>query len=65
MDDDIRKQLEDQAKKIDLIYRSVEVTRNYFKWTLIITVAVIVLPLIGMLFMIPALMSMVGQYSGL
>lgn len=33
-------------RKVDEIYKSIEKTRKYFKWTLIVTIAVIVLPLI-------------------
>lgn len=54
--------LTELEKKIDAIYASVEKTRNYFKWTMIITVALFVLPLIGLLFAIPSFMSnYVGQ----
>lgn len=49
-------------EKIDKIYISVEKTRKYFQWTLIITVIVFVLPLILMVFAIPAFIS---TYSGM
>ncbi len=54
MDQEINKKLEEQSQKIDAIYRSVEKTRRYFLWTLIISVAVIVLPLVGLFFAIPS-----------
>lgn len=44
-------------EKIDKIYDSVEKTRKYFKWTMIITVALFVLPLIGLVFAVPSFMS--------
>ena len=44
-------------EKIDKIYNSVEKTRKYFKWTMIITVALFVLPLLGLVFAIPSFMS--------
>ena len=44
-------------KKIDLVYESSEKTRKYLKWTGIITVAVLVLPLIGLMFAIPSFIS--------
>lgn len=54
--------LAELEKKIDAIYSSVEKTRTYFKWTMIITVALFILPLIGLLFAIPSFMSnYVGQ----
>lgn len=53
----MQKALEDQQKKIDAIYVSVEKMRSYFKWTLIITIALFVLPLIGLVFAIPSFLS--------
>jgi hypothetical protein len=44
-------------QKIDAIYTSVEKTRRYILTTLIITVAVVVLPVIGLLFAVPSFMS--------
>ena len=61
--DEILKRLEAQEQKIDAIWRSVEKTRKYFMWTLIITVIVIVLPLIGLLFVIPAFLQSVNLSS--
>ncbi len=43
--------------KIDAIYISVEKTRKYFFWTMIITVVLFVLPLVGLVFAIPAFMT--------
>ncbi len=40
-------------KKIDAVYASVEKTRKYFRLTLIISIAVIILPLIALVFLIP------------
>jgi len=50
---DIAARLERVEAKTDAIFRSAEKTRRYFLGTLIITVATIVLPLIGMIFLIP------------
>ena len=57
MQPDIQKQVEELNRKIDEIYVSVEKTRKYFLWTMIITVAVVVLPLIGLMFVIPSFIS--------
>jgi len=46
--------------KIDEMYVSVEKLRKYFLWTGIITVALIVLPLIGLLFALPSFFSAEG-----
>ena len=64
MDPEILKKLEEQDKKIDRIFISVEKTRKYMMWTGIITVAVIVLPLIGLVFVIPSFMSSYTQSLG-
>lgn len=62
MDQEILKEIAEQRKMLEEIYRSVEKTRRYFLWTLIITVAVIVLPLAGLFMVIPQLLN---TYSGL
>ncbi len=56
---------EEQQKKIDQIFVSVEKTRMYFKWTLIISIAVIVLPAIGLAFAIPAYLKTLQLPAGL
>jgi hypothetical protein len=61
MEEEILKQITEQGKKIDEIYRSVEKTRKYFLWTMIITVALFVLPLIGLMIAIPTVMSTYGS----
>ena len=57
MDADVEKELREQRALLEKVYKSSEATRKYFKWTLIITVALIVLPLIGLLFAIPAFLQ--------
>jgi hypothetical protein len=57
METDLQKKLEDQDQKLEAIYKSVEKMRKYFLWTMIITIAVIVLPLIGLAFAIPSFMA--------
>ena len=63
--DEILRKLEESEKKLDAIYRSVERTRKYFLWTLIITIVLIVLPLLGLFFIIPKFLSTLGTYSSL
>ena len=71
MEQDILKKLDElassaneQEKRIDDIYKSVEKTRKYFMWTLIVTVATIVLPLIGLMVAIPwFLKTMTSAYG--
>jgi type IV secretory pathway component VirB8 len=66
VENDTAKKLETLEAKIDAIYVSVEKTRKYFFWTMIITVVVLVLPMIGLAFAIPAFMTnYVGAMNGL
>jgi len=51
--EETEQRLVQMQEKVDKIYVSVEKTRRYFMWTLIISIAVMVLPLIGRLITIP------------
>lgn len=57
MDDELKRRLDAQDEMIGRIGRSVEKTQRYFKWTLIISLVVIVLPLIVIAFVLPSLTS--------
>ena len=57
MQPDIENKIAEIEKKIDQIYVSVEKTRKIIMWTGIITLAVIILPLIGLMFVIPSFLS--------
>jgi type IV secretory pathway component VirB8 len=52
---------EDTKQKINAIYVSVEKTRRYFLWTLIITMVLFVLPLLGLAIILP---RMLGALTG-
>jgi hypothetical protein len=66
MDSDLTTRISALEQKIDAIFVSVEKTRKYFLWTLIISVVLFVLPIIGLLFAIPAFMTnYVGQIQNL
>lgn len=58
MEQEIKNKLDEQALKIDAIYVSVEKSRKYFLVTMWITVAAIILPLIGIAFAVPSFMNM-------
>ena len=60
MEQEILKKLEEQEQKIDAIFKSVERTRKYFLWTLIISIVVLVLPLVGVLFLLPTLLNTIS-----
>ncbi len=65
-ENEILQKLVEQDKKIEAVYQSVEKTRKYFLLTLIISVAVIILPLIGILLMMPNFLKiMTGNNLGL
>ena len=54
MEQDIQKKLEEQDAKLDAIFTSVEKTRKYFLVIIWITVALVVLPAIGLIFALPS-----------
>lgn len=57
MEQEILQKIEEQSRKIDEMYRSVEKLRKYFLWTLIITVVMIILPIIGLIIAIPQFLN--------
>ncbi|MCX6731820.1 MAG: hypothetical protein NTX55_02420 [Candidatus Parcubacteria bacterium] len=57
MEQEILRKIEELEKKVEAVYHSVEKTRKYFLWTLIITAVVIILPLIAMLFVVPQFLN--------
>ena len=66
MENEIHRVLEQLDQKIDAIYLSVEKTRKYFFWTMVITIVVVVLPIVGLIFAIPAFLNnYVGGMQGL
>jgi len=48
---------EETKQKIDAIYASVEKTRKYFLWTLIISLVLFALPLLGLVIVLPRVLS--------
>jgi len=66
MDQETKQALAALEAKLDAIYVSTEKTRKYFLWTMYITIALFVLPLIGLAFALPAFMTnYVGQLQNL
>lgn len=57
MDPKTQEQLDELSVKVEAIYKSVEKTRKYIQWTVWVTVALFVLPLLGLLFAIPAMLD--------
>ena len=57
MDEETLGRIKHIEMRVEEIYTSVEKTRKYLYWTMIATVVIFVLPLIGMLFAVPAFLS--------
>jgi len=62
---ELRQRLDALEKKVETTFQSAEKSRKYLLWTAIITVAVIVLPLIGLVFVIPSFVNTYSQIGGL
>lgn len=64
MDPQLSQRLDQIEQKINATYSSAEKTRKYFKWTLIVTLIFLLLPLIASIFVVPLFMNaMSGLYS--
>ena len=57
MEQEIEKRLDAQRELLEAIYRSTEKTRKYFLYTLIVSLVLFVLPLIGLIFVLPNALS--------
>lgn len=62
LNDKLDDRLNELEKKIEATYESVEKMRKYMMWTGIITLVVLVLPLLGLLFVIP---SFIESYTSI
>ncbi len=59
--DQLDQKIEALEKKMDELQSSIDKLRKIFLWIIIITAALFILPLIGLLFVIPQFLS---NYSG-
>ncbi len=57
METDLAQRLASLEEKLDKIYKSAETTRKYIKWTAIISIVLFVLPIVGLVFAIPAFLN--------
>ena len=64
-DAELRQKFDDVQKRIDAVYVSAEKTRKYFLATLVVTLVAFILPLIGLVFAVPALLSSYSSLGGL
>jgi len=65
MQPSLEEQIREQGTKLDAIYISVEKTRKYFQMVIWVSVAMFVLPLIGLIFVIPAFLKSFAGLEGL
>jgi hypothetical protein len=57
MEQEILEKLKNQEQKLSEIQTSIEKIRSYLFWTMVITLAFIILPLIGLLIAIPKFLN--------
>lgn len=65
IDDELRQRLDVLEKKLDAVFTSAEKTRKYILWTAVVSILVIVLPLIGLVFVIPSFLNTYSQMGSL
>ena len=65
MEEELLQKIKENKELLDKIYVSVEKTRMYFLWVLIVSVVVFVLPLIGLFFVIPSFLDTYSSLDGL
>ena len=57
MDQDMMQKLEEQGRKLDAIEQSVKKIRSYLFWTFMASIVLFVIPLIGLVFVIPQFLN--------
>lgn len=57
IDPELLAKLEEISAKADAAYRAAESARKYLFWTGVVTIALIIIPLIGLAFAIPQFIS--------
>ncbi|MEK7636398.1 MAG: hypothetical protein AAB362_01820 [Patescibacteria group bacterium] len=61
MEESLLKEIRELRQKVDEIGASVEATKKYLLWTFIGSVLVFVLPLIGLMVVVPQFLSSYGD----
>ena len=62
-DQELRKLIADLDKKISDVYISAEKTRKYFLTVIIVSVIAFVLPMLGLVFAVPSMLSMYSSFG--
>lgn len=65
MDTELKNRLDALQAKIDATYVSAEKTRMYFLVAMIVSLAAVVLPIIGLFFALPSFLTTYSDLSGL
>lgn len=68
IDPELAARLDALEAKVDAAYKAAEKVRKYMFWTGVVTIALVVLPAIGLVFAIPSFLNyyqQIGSYSGL
>lgn len=65
MENELLQKIKENKEMLDKIYTSVEKTRRYFLWVIIISIVVFVLPLIGLFFAVPSFIDTYSTLDGL
>jgi len=66
MESDLQKKISELEQKIDQMQQTLDQFKQYFKWTMILSIVFFVLPLIAVVIILPMLMNtLAGNYSAL
>ena len=65
MENELFQKIKENREVLDKIYMSVEKTRRYFLWVLIVSAVVVIFPLIGLFFAIPSFLDTYSSLDGL
>lgn len=66
MDQELTKKIEELELKINDIHKTLVTAKNIFKWSMIISLLLFVIPLIILMFILPSMIdTMTASYSGL
>ena len=63
MDQDISQKLDEQSKKLDSIETSVKKIKSYLFWTVMASIILFVVPLIGIIIILPKFLNIYSSYS--
>ncbi len=63
--DEVKQKLEILERKLDEVKDSVDKIKKIFFWTIVISLVLFILPLVGLVFAIPKFLSTYSGYSNL